>query len=129
MKRLTTFLFLTAFLCLCVPAQDRTANFDAEKMRVRVKRLSADDFEGRGPGTAGGRLASQYIADQLKASGVKPANKGTYFQNVKLVGVKADPLSYLQVWTAGEASGSFYKFGDDFVATTGAQTANVSVDA
>lgn len=109
--------------------QDLTSKFDANKMRERVKRLSADDFEGRGPGTAGGKLASEYIADQLKASGVKPANKGSYFQNVKLVGVKADPKTVLRVEKTGSGSGKLYKFGDDFVATTGAQTSNVSLNA
>ena len=97
-------------------------------MRERVKILSADDFEGRGPGTEGGKKAAQYIADQLKAVGAKPANRGSYFQNVKLVGVKADPNTVLQVSKAG-ANGKSFKFGDDFVATTGAQTGDVSVDA
>jgi len=129
MKRVTALFLLFTFVSSVVFAQDRTASFDANKMRERVKRLSADDFEGRGPGTAGGKLAAQYIADQLKASGVKPANKGSYFQNVKLVGVKADPKTALRVGKTGESNGKIYKFGDDFVATTGAQTANVSVNA
>lgn len=100
-----------------------SAKFDGNKMRERVIRLSADDFEGRGPGNEGGKRAAQYIADQMKASGVMPANKGSYFQNVKLVGVKADPNTKLLV---GDRS---YNFGDDFVATTGAQAASVAVDA
>jgi len=104
-------------------AQDMSAKFDGQKMRERVIRLSADDFEGRGPGTDGGKRAAQYIADQMKASGVRPANKDSYFQNVKLVGVKADPNTKLLV---GDKS---YNFGDDFVATTGAQTSSVAVDA
>ncbi len=114
---------MLTFVTTVVFAQDRTSSFDANRMRERVIRLSRDDFEGRGPGTDGGKRAAQYIADQMKASGVKPANKGSYFQNVKLVGVKADPNTQLLV---GDKS---YKFGDDFVATTGAQTASVSVDA
>ena len=109
--------------------KDLTDSFNANKMRERVKRLSADDFEGRGPGTTGGRLASQYIADQLKASGVKPGNKGSYFQNVPLFGVKADPRTVLRVEKTDGSNGKIYKFGDDFVATTGAQTARVSVNA
>jgi Zn-dependent M28 family amino/carboxypeptidase len=92
-------------------------------MRERVKRLSADDFEGRGPGTEGGKQAAQYLADELKAAGVKPANQGSYFQNVPLVGVKASPETVLTVGT------NSFKFGDDFVTTTGAQTADVTVDA
>ena len=122
MKRVIT-LFLIAAFCLPVLAQDRTASFDANKMRERVKTLSSDEFEGRGPGTVGGKKAAQYIADQLKEAKVKPANNGSYFQNVKLVGVKADPNTVLTVGT------NSFHFGDDFVATTGAQTADVSVDA
>ncbi|MGH9819245.1 MAG: hypothetical protein ACRD43_03670, partial [Pyrinomonadaceae bacterium] len=107
---------------------DRTSEFDQAKMRERVKRLSADDFEGRGPGTEGGKRAAQYIADQLKSIGVKPANKGSYFQNVKLVGVKADPATPLTI-TDKSGKSLNLKFGDDFVATTGTQAANVSTDA
>jgi len=92
-------------------------------MRERVERLSADDFEGRGPGNAGGKRAAQYIADQMKESGVKPANNGSYFQNVKMIGVKADPKTVLKV---GNES---LKFADEFVATTSAQKDKVSVDA
>ena len=106
-----------------ISGQDYTSRFDAASMRERVIRLSADDFEGRGPGTEGGKRAAQYIADQMKASGVKPANGKSYFQNVKMVGVKADPNTKLDI---GNHS---YKFGDDFVATTGAADATVETFA
>lgn len=129
MKKVTALLVVFTFVASFVFAQDRTSDFDANKMRERVKRLSADDLEGRGPGTDGGKRAAQYIADQMKESGVLPGNKKSYFQNVKLVGVKADPNSVLRVGKTGEPTGKLYRFADDFVATTGAQTANVSVDA
>jgi len=128
MKKTVSFLLLLLFVLPVFPTPDRTKDFDQAKMRERVQRLSADDFEGRGPGTEGGKKAAQYIADQLKTVGVKPANKGSYFQNVRLVGVKADPNTVLEVSKAG-ANGKSFKFGDDFVATTGAQTGDVSVDA
>lgn len=124
---MTAFLLILAFLSAFTFGQDRSASFDGAKMRERVKRLSSDEFEGRGPGTEGGKLAAQYIADQLKSSGVKPANKGSYFQNVKLVGVKADHDTKLTL--AGKSGEAKYNFGDDFVATTSAQTSKVSVDA
>ena len=123
MKKVISISLIVTFTFSSVFSQDMASKFDGGKMRERVIRLSADDFEGRGPGNEGGKRAAQYIADQMKASGVKPANKGTYFQNVKLVGVKADPNTKLMV---GDQS---YNFGDDFVSTTGAQTANVAVDA
>ena len=123
MKKAASLLLIITFAASITFGQDRTKDFDVDKMRTRVIRLSADDFEGRGPGTAGGKLAAQYIADQMKASGVRPANKSSYFQNVKLVGVKADRNTSL---TVGNES---FKFGDDFVATTSAQKAVVNVDA
>jgi Zn-dependent M28 family amino/carboxypeptidase len=127
MRKAITLLLVVFFALSAVPAQDRTANFDGKKMLERVKRLSSDDFEGRGPGTQGGKLAAQFIADELKAGGVKPADNGSYFQNVKLVGVKADPNTALQV--ISQQGTAALKFGDDYVATTGAQAANVDVDA
>lgn len=108
-------------------AQDLSSKFDAEKLRQRVIRLSADDFEGRGPGTEGGKRAAQYIADELKAAGVRPGNGKSYFQNVPMIGVKADPNTQLQV--SGPAGTQNFKFADEFVATTSAQTASVSIDA
>lgn len=126
--KITTLFLLIALICInWVAAQDLSSRFDAAKLRERVIRLSADDFEGRGPGTAGGKRAAQYIADQLKAAGAKPGNGKSYFQNVKLVGVKADPNTQLQV--SGKGGLQRFKFADEFVATTSAQTANVSVDA
>ena len=120
---------LAATISTAVFPQDQTAKFDAAKMRERVKKLSGDEFEGRGPGTEGGKRAAQYIADELKSSGVKPGNSGSYFQNVKLVGVKADPRTVLRAnITKGPTTRNF-KFGDDFVAATGAQTSDVSVNA
>lgn len=127
MKKITALFLILTFSFATILGQDRTKDFSADKMRECVKRLSADDFEGRGPGTDGGRRAAQYIADEMKARGVKPANNGTYFQNVPLVGVKANPNTVMEVRNKA-GNREIYKFGDDFVATTSAQTENVSVE-
>lgn len=127
MYRLTILLVIVALLLPLAGAQDLTSRFDPAKLRERVIRLSADDFEGRGPGTEGGKKAAQYIADQMKIAGIAPANKGSYFQNVPLVGVKADPTAKLEV--SGKGGSKSFNFGDDFVASTGAQTANVSLNS
>ncbi|CAN5739697.1 M28 family metallopeptidase [soil metagenome] len=109
-------------------SQSLESKFNAEQMRERVKRLSADEFEGRGPGNAGSKKAAAYIAAEMKAAGIKPGNGRSYFQNVKLVGISVDPSTQMNVMRRGGQSRSF-KFGDDFVATTGAQRGNVSVGA
>jgi Zn-dependent M28 family amino/carboxypeptidase len=97
--------------------------FDEAKIKANIKYISDDKFEGRAPGSKSGEAAAQYIADELKRIGVKPAVNGSYFQPVSLVAVKTNPNTVLEV------GGAKYKFGDDFVGSTGAQTANVKLDA
>lgn len=105
-------------------AQSNFTNlFNEQELKSTVRFLSDDGFEGRAPGSRGGELAAKYIATQLQRLGIKTGNNGSYFQPVSLVGVKADPQTTLKI---GDAS---YKFGDDFVAFTGAQTENVNLNA
>jgi Zn-dependent M28 family amino/carboxypeptidase len=97
-------------------------------LRAHIKFLSDDRLEGRGTGARGGELAALYCAEQFEAMGLKAAGpKGNYFQPVSLVGVKADPKTELRV-TNGQHN-EIFKFADDFVAFTGAQTASVSITA
>src|SRR6185369_3784410 len=97
-------------------------------LKGHIRFLSDDLLEGRGTGARGGELAAKYIAAQLEALGAKGADAdGSFFQPVALVGVKADPNTTLTV--AGASSNETFKFADDFVAFTGAQTESVDVDA
>jgi Zn-dependent M28 family amino/carboxypeptidase len=128
MKRYISAFLLITFALSTVVAQDLGSRLNGSKMRERVKRLSADDFEGRGPGNEGSKKAANYIAAEMKKAGIKPGNGDSYFQNVKLVGVKVDPATQLTA-TGPDSKSRTFKFGDEFVATTGAQTPNVSVDA
>ncbi|MDQ3321053.1 MAG: M28 family peptidase [Acidobacteriota bacterium] len=121
---LSTVLILA--VCCSAIAQTKgkyTNLFSEEKLKSTVKFLSDDGFEGRAPGSRGGELAAKYIANQLEMIGVKPANNGSYFQPVSLVAVKANPNTTLNV---GDAA---YKFGDEFVAFTGAQTETVNLNS
>ncbi len=49
--------------------------------------LSADNMEGRAPGTAGENKAALYIQSKFEANGLQPVN-GSYFQKFNLVGTK-----------------------------------------
>lgn len=96
-------------------------------LRAHIKFLSDDRLEGRGTGARGGELAALYIAEQFEALGLKGAGaKGSLWQPVSLVGVKADPKTELRINGATKAEA--YKFADDFVAFTGAQTDHVNVN-
>src|SRR5271167_4216635 len=70
----------------------QTPRIEAEKIRETVKYLSSDELEGRGTGQKGGDAAADYIAAQFKSYGLKPGGeKGSYFQDVPMVGVKTLP--------------------------------------
>ncbi len=127
MKKITAFLMMMTMGVLPLMAGDHTKFFDAAKMKARVIKLASDEFAGRGPGTAEGKASAQYIADELKNMGVQPGNNGSYFQNVKLFSLRTDPATTLSV--GGKSGMASYKFADEFVAFTGAQKADVAVDA
>jgi Zn-dependent M28 family amino/carboxypeptidase len=120
-----------AFTCVSQRVAPRTtlpSPISENALRAHIKFLSDDRLEGRGTGARGGELAALYCAQQFEAMGLKGAGpNGSYFQGVSLVGVKADPKTELRV--DGLDGAQTFKFGDDFVAFTGAQTDHVNVKA
>ena len=79
-------------LVLILPLSAQDVHVSGDKIRAHVKYLASDELQGRGVGTNGARLATRYIASQLKAEGVQPAgDDGTYFQRVPMVGVSVLP--------------------------------------
>jgi Zn-dependent M28 family amino/carboxypeptidase len=73
-----------------------------EKILRDVKIISADEMEGRAPGTPGEDKAAGFIAERFKANGLAPVN-GSYFQAAKLIGSKkAADKSSLTIRKGGE---------------------------
>src|ERR1043166_5364472 len=104
------------------------SGIDEATLKGHIRFLSDDLLEGRGTGARGGEIAAKYIASQLEELGAKGAGaNGSFFQPVSLVGVKADPNTTLTI--AGASGNETFKFADDYVAFTGAQTESVDVDA
>ena len=64
---------ILALACLSAIAQD--LHVSGEKMRAHVKYLASDELEGRGVGTRGEKLATDYIASQLQTEGLKPGGE------------------------------------------------------
>src|SRR2546421_5281276 len=132
MRKFGTISLLTLFVLAAVNAQRRLMRVESpiseNALRAHIKFLSDDRLEGRGTGARGGELAALYVAQQFEAMGLKGAGaKGSFWQPVSLVGVKADPKTELRVTGAKESE--VFKFADDFVAFTGAQTDRVNVKA
>jgi Zn-dependent M28 family amino/carboxypeptidase len=76
---------------------DRTPEVSAEQIKAHVAYLASDRLEGRGPGTRGEFLTTEYIAAEFKKAGLKPiGDRGTYFQKVPLVRVVTSPKSTLR---------------------------------
>ena len=69
-------------------------NLDTTRVLADITRLSADEMQGRAPGSEGERLTVQYLTDQFKAAGLEPGNPdGTWVQKVPLVGIKPSVAS------------------------------------
>src|SRR6185436_14933601 len=130
MFRIVLTLVITAALFAGAVSQQRpsSSGINEATLKGHIRFLADDMLEGRGTGARGGELAAKYIAAQLEALGAKGAGPdGSFFQPVSLVGVKADPSTVLTI--SGASGSETFKFADDFVAFTGAQTESVDVDA
>ncbi len=114
-------------VCIFAQTKDYKNLFSEKTLRANIKFLSDDGFEGRAPGSRSGELAAKYLALQLEMYGLRGAGaNGSFFQSVALVGVKADPNTTLNV--SGKSGTVSYKFADEFVGFTGAQTENIKLD-
>src|SRR6185437_3381257 len=112
---------LSLFFALAASAQ--MTEIAAQRIRAHVKFLSSDLLEGRGVGTRGGDLATEYIATQLALAGAKPAgDNGTYFQNLILAGVDPQPAEL-------SAGSNHFRWLDDFVGVTEQQRPDAAFDA
>ncbi|HWF47171.1 MAG TPA: M28 family peptidase [Bryobacteraceae bacterium] len=111
-------LILTVFLSSLAIAQ--SLHLSGDNIRAHVKYLASDELEGRGVGTRGEKLATEYLAAQLALNGVKPGGEnGTYFQRVPLVGVRTLPSATVAIESHGRKIP--LRFVKDFVGTAYSQ--------
>lgn len=108
-RRVTRMLVLTITLCLtlsAVPAQNRKADntkVQSEDLQKWLTYLASDELEGRATFSEGLGLAAAYLAEQLRSWGVKPGgDNGSYFQRVRVLGVKSANRSTLAVEVNGQ---------------------------
>ena len=127
---LTTVLLTTTSLVLisCSPSKPEITapekpSISAADIGRRIETLADDRFEGRAPGTIGGQMASQYIADEMKAAGIAPMGKdGTYFQPITLTETTVADGSFMNI---GDVE---YEFQKNSVYWTKRYQDNVSVE-
>jgi Zn-dependent M28 family amino/carboxypeptidase len=88
--------------------------------------LASDDFEGRFPGTPGGEKTEQYLKQEFEKLGLKPGNGASYFQEVPLVEITADPSADLVVSGSGRIRS--FEYGREFVGGSRRVVESVNVD-
>jgi len=102
---------------------------EAKRIREFVKYLSSDALEGRGTGQKGGDAAADWIAKQFESFGLKPGGeKGTFFQEVPMVGVKTRAESAFAFAPANGAEIPL-KYADEIVTNNEAQEEKAEIDA
>jgi Zn-dependent M28 family amino/carboxypeptidase len=87
---------------LAGPAAAPATPISAETLKSVTKTLSSDEFEGRAPGSAGEEKTLTYLVERFQAAGLKPGNKGSWFQDVPLVEITARNVSPLTFTGAGQ---------------------------
>ncbi|RSU56298.1 M28 family metallopeptidase [Sphingobium yanoikuyae] len=93
---------LTPAVALAAPAAKSDAAPSIDTMKRLVKELSSDSYEGRAPGTVGEEKTLALLTAEFEKLGLKPGNKGSWFQDVPLVEITAKNVSALS-FTGGKA--------------------------
>ena len=92
---------------------------------TNIRTLASDEFEGRGPGTAGEAKTTAFLQKEFARLGLKPGNpNGSYFQEVPVVAMRAAPQLSYQVG----AKTVKLNFPDDFVAHSSRPQAELKLD-
>ena len=99
---------------------------DEAALRAHVAYLASDELRGREAGTPDYDKAAAYVADRMRAAGLRPGAKGGWFQSVPLVVAKpsAEPVMIL----SGARAPRTLVFGTDYTlrSTPGAAAIDLS---
>ncbi|MCW5566903.1 MAG: M28 family peptidase [Dokdonella sp.] len=94
------------------------AAIKAEDFAARLERLASDQFEGRKPGTIGERATTAYIKDQFERIGLKPGNKGSWFQTVPMIQTTLVDAPSTKLEVTGSKGSETFAFATDMVLGT-----------
>ena len=94
-----------AWLVLPVAAQQtQTPHINVVDLRTWLECVAGDGTQGREVFQEGLATTAAYLAEQLKALGVEPAgDNGTYYQTVKVLGIRNTGVSTMTVTVNGES--------------------------
>ena len=91
---ITAFAALGLTACTTMaPAPSGQPQISLDTLKTLTQTMSADDFEGRAPTTAGEEKTTALLARRFQQAGLQPGNKGSWYQNVPLVETTATPTA------------------------------------
>jgi Zn-dependent M28 family amino/carboxypeptidase len=93
----------------------------ADTLKQHTKILSSDEFEGRSPTTAGEKKTLDYLTAELTKVGFKAGNAGSFFQEVSLMQITAEPDMTLNM---GENT---FSYKEDMVAGSKREVSKVDL--
>ena len=91
-------------------------SIQAGELLEDVKILSSDEFEGRAPASKGEEKTIRFLEEEFRKLGLKPGNGESFFQEVPMVELTADPATALEI--KGKKTTDRFDYGDEFVANT-----------
>ena len=99
---------------------DAAQSIQAQQIEQDIRILSADDFQGRGPGTEGDTKTQQYLIQRLQAAGVQPGAADGWLQSFSLVGLTTQQPPG---WSFTNAQGATREFrqAQEFIVGSGVQ--------
>ena len=116
-------------MLIATPAVAQTATpgpaISVDTLKDVTRTLSSDAYEGRHPTTPAEDRTVGYIVARMKAAGLKPGNKGGWYQNVPLVELTATNITPF-VFTGGKTPVSLTQ-GSDMVIHTYRVTPSIAV--
>jgi len=88
----------------------------AQDLAQDTRMLSSDEFEGRAPASEGETKTINFLRAEFEKIGLKPGNGKSYFQEIPMVVITADPASRLDV--RGDKKTISFAYKEEFVAET-----------
>jgi len=90
------------------------ATFTEDEIREKTKVLASDEFGGRAPSSPGEQRTMDYLVEQFQSLGLEPGGTdGTWFQEVPMVSITADPDMPLTI--SGAEGTRTFAYGPDWV--------------
>ena len=97
-------------------AAKQETKIEGEYLKSVLQELGGDKYMGRMPGTAAETLTLNYLEKEYKALGLQPGNGDSYFQEVPLVTITAQPETTMEI--KGAKGNVTLDFKEDFVTST-----------